>query len=311
MATANDAVKRVKTYLGVRERPPGSNRTIVGQRYGWNGVAWCHELLSLVCSEIGMVKNKDFPWTASTPVGKSWFQSKRRWYQTPQVGDFVYYSNYGRNGSPYHVEMVIAISKYYISTIGGNTSGVAGTIHGNGDGCYGKQVARSASRISGYGRPFYSAQQSNLNGEQMPTYVSVDKTDKSRMEALAKSVWHQVSFDKNSSKGADKHHAKGDFPSFVTGKAYYQGEVYLTLKNFPVGANGQVRAVYIDVKTDDVKASCPTSEFVGTPGMTYVEKSITGYVPAGQKLRIEVSNTDGTGEPTVVGGQVRMMVWEA
>lgn len=310
MATPADIVAVATPYLGMKESPTGSNRTPIGKEYGWNGVAWCHEAVSLWAFKAGLRKNVDFPWTASTPVGKAWFQAKKRWYHTPRVGDFVYYSTSGKNGSPYHVELVIAVHASTFTTIGGNTSGDAGNVHGNGDGCYEKTLSRSLSRISGFGRPFYNGVS---GGNDMPTYVSLDKTSASRQEELSSGAWHQIYFDTTNSKGAEKFHASHkDYPSFVSGAAYYQGEVYLRVTGLPAGTNGQCRAVYVDADTSKVIATCPVSEFVGTDGDTFVEKSITGYVPKGAKLRIEIVHysEDPAATPKVIGGQVRLMVWE-
>lgn len=321
MPTAADVVAKAKPDLGMKESPSGSNRTPIGAEYGWNGVAWCHEAVSVWAKRAGLRPNVDFPWTASTPVGKAWFQAKGRWFHTPQVGDFVYYSTSGKNGSPYHVELVIAVSATTYTTIGGNTSGHAGKVEGNGDGCYEKTLSRSLARISGFGRPFYNGISST--GEDMPTYVSVDKTSASRQEVLDPGKWQQVYFDKNNSKGADKHHGKGDFPSFLTGSAYYDGDVYLRVTGLPKGVEGQARCVYVDAQTSKVVAHCPISEFEGSTGDTFVALGATGFVPKGAKLRVElvqygpaeVPNEDPnqppvTVTPKVVGGQVRIMAWE-
>lgn len=318
MAIAADVVSKAMPYLGTKERPPGSNRTPIGEAYGWNGVAWCHEAVSLWAFKAGMRKNVDFPWTASTPVGMAWFRAKRRWYQTPQVGDFVYYSTHGRNGSPYHVELVIAVSASTITTIGGNTSGHAGNVEGNGDGCYEKTLSRSLARISGYGRPFYDGYST---GDDMPIYVSLDKTAASRQEELTAGDWQQIHFDQTNSKGAEKYHtAHKDLPSFVTGPAYYQGEIYLRVSGLPAGTSVQCRTVYTDAATNKVLATCPIGEYTASDGDTFIEKSVTGYAPKNAKLRVElVRFSDPTPEndepadttnPRVVGGQVRLMVWE-
>ena len=326
MAIPADVVGKARPYLGMRERPARSNRTQIGEEYGWNGVAWCHEAVSVWAFKAGLRKNVDFPWTASTPVGMAWFQAKRRWYHTPAVGDFVYYSTRGRNGSPYHVELVIAVGAHNITTIGGNTSGHAGNVEGNGDGCYEKTLSRSLARISGYGRPFYDGY--STGDDDMPIYVSLDKTAASRQEELKPGAWQQIYFDQTNSKGAEKYHDKRkDFPSFVTGAAYYQGEVYLRLHGIPAGASGQCRAVYTDAQSNKVVATCPIGEFTGSDGDTYIEKSITGFVPKNAKLRIELVRLDAASLPPVdgaeesdtgsvpnarvVSGQVRLMVWES
>lgn len=314
VTVAADVVAKGKKYLGVKENPVGSNKTPIGVAYGWNGVAWCHEYVSLIAYQAGMTKNVDFPWTASTPVGKSWFQSKNRWYQTPQAGDFVYYSTAGKNGSPYHVELVTNVTATTIHTYGGNTSGTApsGSVSGSGDGCYEKTLSRSLARISGYGRPFYTSA-STATGDDVPTYISIDKNSKSTPQALARGVWSQITFNQNNGAAAAANHSSGDYPSVCNGPKHFQGTVYLTVSGLPVGTEGQVRAVYADAKTNAVTTLCAISEFSGTSGDTFIEKSLTGRVPNGQKLRIEVIQygADATATPAVVGGQVRLMVWDA
>lgn len=319
MAIAADVVEAATPYLGMKESPAGSNKTRIGEEYGWNGVAWCHEAVSVWALKAGLTKNKDFPWTASCPVGKAWFQAKKRWYHTPQVGDFVYYSTSGKNGSPYHVELVIAVSSKTFTTIGGNTSGDAGNVHGNGDGCYEKTLSRSLSRISGFGRPLYNG--ISTLGDDMPTYISVDKNADSRKELLVPGEWHQVYFNQNNSAGAKKEHGDGDFPSFLTGPAYYSGDIYLRVTGLPKGVEGQVRCLYTDAKTNAVLATCPVQEFEGSTGDTFVKCDATGYVPKNAKLRVELVqygpeeiSTDPNlppvpVTPTVIGGQVRLMAW--
>lgn len=40
-------------YVGVKEYPAGSNLTMFGKWYGWNGVAWCAIFVSFVLSHAG------------------------------------------------------------------------------------------------------------------------------------------------------------------------------------------------------------------------------------------------------------------
>ncbi|MFI6477348.1 peptidoglycan-binding protein [Nonomuraea sp. NPDC050663] len=141
--------------IGYREK--GNNLTkfnqwlgpIPGYPHEGRGYPWCHSALSWGLEMSGNAGAG--PKTASCLVGVRWFKDRRRWYKTPRRGDFVYY---GADGGT-HVELVTAVTKTTITTVGGNTSGVlAGAFH-NGDGVYEKTVARNSSRIYGYGRPDY------------------------------------------------------------------------------------------------------------------------------------------------------------
>lgn len=50
---AEDFVNTMQSFVGVTEDPPGSNRTPIGEEYGWNGVAWCAEGVSVACARNG------------------------------------------------------------------------------------------------------------------------------------------------------------------------------------------------------------------------------------------------------------------
>lgn len=300
MTTANDILKVAKSYLGTREHPPGSNH-VPGITDHFGDGSWCFMFVSTVFDKAGAI-DLIHGWHAYVPDFHSIFNPHGEFHTSnPKPGDLVAF-DFNRSGDPEHIGIVYhVVSSSVIQTIEGNTGG------SGGDGVYIK--TRSRSDVYAYATPKYSTTNSGVG--DMPTYVSVDKTEHSRQEKLAKGVWSAVNFDKNNSKGASKHHAKGDYPSFTNGVAYYQGEVYLTVKDFADGANGQVRAYYVDAETNDTTAHCAISEFKGTGGNTYVEKSISGYVPKGQKLRIEILNLDSATEPVVIGGQVRLMVWES
>lgn len=51
--TASRMVAIWRSYLGVSEHPPGSNRTIFGERFGMNGYAWCAMFLWCGLIELG------------------------------------------------------------------------------------------------------------------------------------------------------------------------------------------------------------------------------------------------------------------
>ena len=59
MKTKTDLLKAARGYLGIVERPPGSNRTIIGQRFGYNGVPWCAEFVWDCLSEAGFHVRKN------------------------------------------------------------------------------------------------------------------------------------------------------------------------------------------------------------------------------------------------------------
>lgn len=67
----------------------------------------------------------------------------------PQVGDQIFFGNYGSEG---HIGIVRAVDDRYVYTIEGNTSGGSG-LDANGGGVFKKSYALNSSYISGYGRP--------------------------------------------------------------------------------------------------------------------------------------------------------------
>lgn len=49
----DDLIAVMESFKGVSESPPGSNRTPIGDEFGWNGVAWCAETVSVACTRLG------------------------------------------------------------------------------------------------------------------------------------------------------------------------------------------------------------------------------------------------------------------
>lgn len=149
--------------------------------------------------------------------------------------------------------------------------------------------------------------------DDMPTYVSIDKTDQSRREGLTAGTWQQIYFDQNNSRGTQGHHADGDWPSLVRGPADYTGDITLRLSGVPAGVPVQARVVEVDENSDSwevVETSYPI-EHAGTAGDTYVTVPCTGHVSKDRRLRIEVTHYGGPEiTPKVTGGQVRLQVWE-
>jgi hypothetical protein len=171
--TPTVAVKIAKGQVGYRES--GENRTkfnnwlgvIPGYPHGGRGYPWCMSFQAWVAYKAGGKANAHYPRTAGCEVAVAWFKAHKRFSTRPHVGDLVFYGP----GGGTHVELVVAVSKAAITTVGGNTSGsLKGTFH-NGDGVYQKSVARSSSRIYGYGRPAYGAAASQEDDDMDPNTI--------------------------------------------------------------------------------------------------------------------------------------------
>ncbi|MFI6595011.1 CHAP domain-containing protein [Nonomuraea sp. NPDC050536] len=148
-------IKTAADEIGYRES--GTNNTkfnrwlgkLPGYPHDGYGYPWCSSFLSWCLNASGNAGAG--PKTAGCETGVAWFKAHKRFFKTPEVGDFVYYGP----GGGTHVELVVFVSKASITTIGGNTSGSLDGRYFNGDGVYRKTVDRDSPRIYGYGRPDY------------------------------------------------------------------------------------------------------------------------------------------------------------
>lgn len=94
-----DAVYDQLVKRGIHEVPGGSNRTVIGRIFGWNGVPWCAETVWVVFHVLkaaAMLNGK----TASAELMRLNFRRKGRLHSNPQEGDIVFFV---RNGQAYHV----------------------------------------------------------------------------------------------------------------------------------------------------------------------------------------------------------------
>ncbi|MEO3857495.1 CHAP domain-containing protein [Acrocarpospora sp. B8E8] len=153
-ATASDVVKVARSQVGYRESGTNHQKyspAVPGLEWSQNQ-PWCHTFMSWVGLKAGA--GAITPKTASCLAGVAWFKARGRFNKTPKKGSFVYYGT----GGATHVELVVAVDAKNITTVGGNTSGSLDGKYFNGDGVYEKKVARTSTRIYGYGHPAYKAE---------------------------------------------------------------------------------------------------------------------------------------------------------
>lgn len=85
-----------------------------------------------------------------------YFQNAHAWYSTPQVGDFIFFRSFKKDGTIQykyaHVGRVVNVDAARVYTVEGNTN-PGGSVIPNGGGVYRKSYARSSRSIVGYGRP--------------------------------------------------------------------------------------------------------------------------------------------------------------
>lgn len=121
IATAQ-VLKQARKWLGTQEDPRNSNRTPIGARFGWNGVAWCAEFVSVVLTDAGFPirKNASAPGLYLDMRTIGW--SKIKGSKT-RPGDVVFFSWPGTDSLIDHVGMIEGRNRDgRLITIEGNTT---------------------------------------------------------------------------------------------------------------------------------------------------------------------------------------------
>lgn len=138
-----------------------------------NGYDWCDVFVdwcfykSFGKTGFAMLYQPEKGTGAGCPFSADFFRAHNAFYETPAIGDQVFF---GVPGDEYHTGIVVEIGNITITTVEGNTGG------GNGQ-VMKKTYTRSGGIISGYGRPRWSL----VSSTQTP------KPDKA-VEAVAKEV---------------------------------------------------------------------------------------------------------------------------
>jgi hypothetical protein len=83
---------------------------------------------------------------AGCPFSADFFREHNAFYETPAIGDQVFF---GVPGDEYHTGIVVEVGNMTITTVEGNTGGGNGQVQK-------KTYARAGNIISGYGRPRWS-----------------------------------------------------------------------------------------------------------------------------------------------------------
>jgi CHAP domain len=114
-------------HVGVRESPPGSNRTMFGRWFGVDGVPWCAIFLSY-CFDVGSGVVLCRGWAgagvtsrgvAYVPTLSAWLRATGRAAATPAAGDIAVFDWDG--GLPDHAGLVVRVHADRIETVEGNT----------------------------------------------------------------------------------------------------------------------------------------------------------------------------------------------
>lgn len=140
-----------------------------------NGYSWCDIFVDwcfIECFGYEKALKMLYQPTKSTGAGCSYsagfYRAHNAFYRKPQVGDQVFFGDYGNEG---HTGIVVAVNGNVITTVEGNTSGGYG-VESNGDGVYLKKYNISTQYIPGFGRPNWGVVSSNDGNEEVSGTVS-------------------------------------------------------------------------------------------------------------------------------------------
>lgn len=125
-----------------------------------NGYAWCDIFVDwnfITCfgykNALAMLYQPEYSCGAGCSNSANYYRRNKAFYSTPEVGDQIFFGEYGYEG---HTGIVVAVNGSTITTVEGNTSG-GGGVNGNGDGVYQKTYNINSGYIPGFGRPNWDA----------------------------------------------------------------------------------------------------------------------------------------------------------
>lgn len=122
MITATRVLRHARGYLGTQENPPHTNRTLIGAKFGWNGVPWCAETVCVILRESGFAipKNASAPGLRDELIRLKWKNITPR---RAKSGDVIFFSWPGTSSTIDHTGLVEGRTKDgRVVTIEGNTS---------------------------------------------------------------------------------------------------------------------------------------------------------------------------------------------
>lgn len=140
-----------------------------------NGYSWCDIFVDwcfIECFGYEKALKMLYQPTKSAGAGcqysANYYRAHNAFYRQPQVGDQVFFGDYGNEG---HTGIVIDVAGSVVTTVEGNTSGGYG-VDSNGDGVYIKRYNINTQYIPGFGRPNWEVVSSNVGNEEATDTVS-------------------------------------------------------------------------------------------------------------------------------------------
>lgn len=157
-AVGTQALVESIKHLGLTESPPGSNRTMFGEWYGVDGVAWCNIFVSYcfsvgakytICDGFKGAGVKVGKGCAYVPTTEAWLRATGLWVgrTEPLPGDIAIY-NWDGKGIPEHIGIVEAsLGNGQFTAIEGNTS-----VGNDSNGGAVMRRTRKIVQVDGFGR---------------------------------------------------------------------------------------------------------------------------------------------------------------
>lgn len=140
-----------------------------------NGYSWCDIFVDwcfIECFGYEKALKMLYQPTKSAGAGcqysADYYRAHNAFYRVPNVGDQVFFGDYGNEG---HTGIVIDVAGSVVTTVEGNTSGGYG-VDANGDGVYIKRYDISTQYIPGFGRPNWEVVSNNVGSEEVSDTVS-------------------------------------------------------------------------------------------------------------------------------------------
>ena len=130
---------------------PKNNQTKYGHFTQRDFLPWCGSFLMWCGHEAGVT----IPDVVSTIDGAAHFKANGRWYNSPMVGDLVFFA-WDNPNVIQHVGLVIRVATNQIVTVEGNTS-PSGSQSNGGQVMLKSRPMGARSGIAGYGRPVYKS----------------------------------------------------------------------------------------------------------------------------------------------------------
>ena len=134
-----------------------------------NGYSWCDIFVDWCFIEcfgyenaLKLLYQPEKSAGAGCKYSANYYKAHNAFYRQPQVGDQVFFGDYGNEG---HTGIVIDVAGSVITTVEGNTSGGSG-VNSNGDGVYLKKYNISTQYIPGFGRPNWEVVSNNTGNEE-------------------------------------------------------------------------------------------------------------------------------------------------